>query len=82
MTTNGDHPEMERDLPPVMPQPTPTAFSFDLFAQGQKRFVILTVHTPSGQAVYFMEPEIAFGVAKNMRSAAQAVMQMGIVVPD
>lgn len=90
MTDNGNHPEDRGPLPPVLPAPTPTAFSFDIASTPTKRYVIFTVHTPSGVAVYFMEPEIAFGVAKQMRSAAQACMNQpiietpnqGLIVPE
>lgn len=75
MSNNGDHAEPDPRRPPILPQPTPTAFSLDLCVTPQKRYVILEVFTPSGMGTYFLEPEIAFAVAKNIRSAAQAVMR-------
>lgn len=77
MSTNGDHaaPEPDRRLPPVVPHPVPTAIALDLCVTPDKRYVILEVFTPSGTGVYFLEPEIAFAVAKNIRSAAQAVLR-------
>lgn len=83
MSENGHGPEeQERGLPPILPQPVPTAFSLDIAVGPQKRYVIVNVHTPSGVAIYFLEPEIAFEVAKSIRSAAQAAMrEPNVIVP-
>lgn len=59
-------------LPPVVPTPTPTAIKFELArgAEGQT-YVVMESFTTTGCHVIFLETEIAFAVAKQMRSAAQ-----------
>lgn len=91
MTENGDGPEEDVHRPPVLPHPVPTAISFDGAVGPEKRFVIMIINTPLGESVFFLEPEIAFLVAKSMRSAAQAVqrepdpivpMKSKLIVPE
>lgn len=76
MSDNGDGPEeAEVHLPPVRPHPVPTAISFDGAVGPEMRYVIMVINTPLGESVFFLEPEVAFLVAKTMRSTAQAVLR-------
>ena len=57
--------------PPVLPTPTPTAIQFELARMGENTYVVVNFYTNQGVSVFFLETEIAFMVAKQLRSAAQ-----------
>lgn len=58
--------------PPVLPSPIPTAIQFELARNGvDQTFVVMNFYTAQGVSVFFLETEIAFAVAKQLRSAAQ-----------
>lgn len=68
--------------PPIQPQPVPLAVSV---GQGQmpdgSLAVVLVIHSPVGQNVFFLDAENAKGVADGLSRAAQA-SGAGLVVPN
>lgn len=65
----------------ITPQPVPITVDTGMaeLADGS-RAVVLTIHSPTGEAVYFMPPEFAAQLSDWLKTAAQQA-RTGLIVP-
>lgn len=65
----------------VPPAPVPTTWlTQGVLADNNRRLVVITVATPTGQAVYFVTPEEAKTIAAQIESTADQ-LRTGLVIP-
>lgn len=59
-------------VPAVTPQPVPTAIQLASSRDGNgNKFVVVTITTPVGQNIYFLDPESAERVAEGIKETAR-----------
>lgn len=84
MSKENENEKQEPQVQVVQPSPVPTTYQIAEVADQNtgKKFTMLTISTPTGRSVYFLDSTLANTVGEALIKAAANTVDSGLIVPQ